>query len=267
MKFSVKKLAVVLGFCIAGITQPAQAAEETVTLNTRGGVTIKFRLISGKDPVASVILFPGGKGKIKLTDFGIEKTGNFLVRTRNVFARQGIMVAVVDAPSDRQGEAGMMFGFRTSPEHVIDIDAIIDYLQKRTSIPVWLIGTSRGTESAAYVANHTSRKIQGLVLTSSMSRPNAKGLALTEMDLDKIRVPVLITTHKNDRCRVTPPGGAKKIKNALVNAPIVELKYYTGGKKPRSKPCKAKSQHGYFGIEDEVVRDIVAFLKNSRRMY
>lgn len=261
-----KKLVVVPGFCVAVITQPVLAAEETVTLNTRGDVTMKFRLISGKNPVASVILFPGGKGKIKVSDYGIGKTGNFLVRTRNLFARQGIMVAVVDAPSDRQGEEGMMFGFRTSPEHVIDIDAIIDYLQKRASVPVWLIGTSRGTESAAHVADLTGRKIQGLVLTSSMSRPNAKGLALTEMDLDKIKVPVLITTHKNDRCRVTPPGGAKKIKKALVNAPVVEIKYYTGGKKSKSKPCKAKSQHGYFGIEDEVVRDIVVFLKNNRRI-
>jgi dienelactone hydrolase len=266
LKLPVKKLVTVLGFCSAVTTQYVQAAEETVTLNTRGDITMKFRLISGKNPIASVILFPGGKGKIKVTDYGIGKTGNFLVRTRNVFAKQGTMVAVVDAPSDRQGEEGMMFGFRTSPEHVIDIDTIIDYLQKRTGMPVWLIGTSRGTESAAYVANHTSRKIQGLVLTSSMSRPNAKGLALTEMVLDKIKVPVLITTHKNDRCHVTPPDGAKKIKNALVNAPKVEIKYYTGGKRPRSKPCKAKSQHGYFGIEDKVVRDIVAFLKNNRRM-
>lgn len=266
MKFPVKKLVAVLGSCVAMAIQPVKAAEETVTLNTRGDVTMKFRLISGENPFASVILFPGGKGKIGVTDYGIGKTGNFLVRTRNIFAGQGIMVAVIDAPSDRKGEKGMMFGFRNSAEHVVDIDATIDYLQKRASVPVWLVGTSRGTESAAYVANHTSRKIQGLVLTSSMTRPNAKGLALTEMVLDKIKVPVLITTHKNDGCRVTPPGGAKMIKNALVNAPIVKIKIYSGGKKPQSKPCKAKSQHGYFGIEDKVIHDIVAFLKNNQRM-
>ena len=29
--------------------------------------------------------------------------GNFLVRTRDAFAAQGLMVAVIDAPSDQKG--------------------------------------------------------------------------------------------------------------------------------------------------------------------
>ena len=38
---------------------------------------------------------------------------NFLVRTRNMFAARGLMVAVVDAPSDHK--EGMNAVFRMSP--------------------------------------------------------------------------------------------------------------------------------------------------------
>ena len=239
----------------------AIAAEETVELSPRTGATIQLVLIPTDKAVASVILFPGGDGIIGISSYGIEREGNFLVRSRDLFADNGLLVAVVDAPSDKAGGNGMLYGFRTSTEHVADIDAVIDYLQKKANIPVWLIGTSRGTESAAYVAINTSKKIGGVVLTSSVTERNNKGTAVTKMELDKITVPVLIASHKKDGCHITPSSGAKKIKSKLKNAPVVEIKYYKGGKSPISKPCKAKSEHGFYGIEEEVVDDIANFVK------
>ena len=240
----------------------SNASEDTVELSPRVGETIKIRLTATDRPVASVILFPGGDGNIGITRWGIDKESNFLVRSRDMFADNGLMVAVVDAPSDKEGGAGMLYGFRTSTEHVTDIDAVIEHLQKRANIPVWLIGTSRGTESAAHIAIHTGKKIGGIVLTATVTERNKKGTAVTKMELDKIRVPVLIASHKKDGCRVTPASGAKKIKSKLKNAPVVEIKYYTGGKPPLSKPCKAESEHGFFGIEEEVVKDITLFVKS-----
>ena len=156
----------------------------------------------------------------------------------------------------------MLYGFRTSPEHVTDIDAVIDYLQKKADVPVWLIGTSRGTESAAHISINTSKKIGGVVLTASVTESNDKGKPVTRMKLDAIRVPVMVVSHKKDECRVTPPSGAKRIKSKLKNAPAVEVKYYSGGQRPESRPCQSKSQHGFFGIEEEVVSDIAQFVKS-----
>lgn len=244
----------------------ANAGEETEQLSPRAGVTLNFSLIVPANPVASVILFPGGNGKIGISSYGIENEGNFLVRTRDMFADRDMIVAVVDAPSDRQGQKGMLSGFRTSSEHLTDIDAVIDYLQKKAAVPVWLIGTSRGTESAAHVAIHTNRKIGGVVLTASVTESNSKGTAVTKMNLGKIQAPVLIASHKKDECHVTPPRGAKKIKAALTSAQVAEIKFYTGGSKPESKPCKARSPHGFFGIEEAVVGDIVQFIKGHQRV-
>lgn len=101
-------------------------SEELITLKTRHNVEQKYLLIKPKNPVASVILFSGGKGKLRLTSFlGIpsinESRGNFLVRSREIFSKNGFMVAVVDAPSDRQTKKGMKGRFRASKKHAQDI--------------------------------------------------------------------------------------------------------------------------------------------------
>ena len=267
---SVSLLCVALAGLAAAAASPARAQEQLVTLETRAGVTQKFILITPQKPVAAVILFAGGKGNLKLsgaagqTAIGWGKN-NFLVRTRDDFAAQGFAVAVVDAPSDRKGKKGMRGGFRNTAEHVTDIDAVTAHLRKTVGVPVWLIGTSRGTESAAYVAIHAKEKVAGLVLTSSMTEDNSDGRPVTGLALDRIRVPTLVVAHEDDKCRVTPPDGAERIAKGLVNAPRVEVKMFSGGDEPRAKPCKAKTAHGFLGIERDVVAAIAGFIKSASR--
>lgn len=96
--------------CVMGMLFPAQVqASEIISLKTRPGVTQTFILIKTDHPVASVILFAGGHGNLKLSSVsGIPSIGwgknNFLVRTRNKFAEYGFMMAVVDAPFDKKGK-------------------------------------------------------------------------------------------------------------------------------------------------------------------
>src|SRR5262245_14240888 len=83
----------------------AQAAEpRAIDVPTRAGVTQRFLLLSPEKPKAAVILFAGGHGGLQIQSDGKIKwgAGNFLVRTRERFVDQGLMVAVIDAPSDRQ---------------------------------------------------------------------------------------------------------------------------------------------------------------------
>jgi len=248
------------------LTGPAQAEEQLINLAPRPGVEQRFLYIATPSAVANVILFAGGHGKIKLSGDGdgvrVKSGNNFLVRSRQLFADQGLNVAVVDAPSDQQDRNGM-YGFRTSSEHVTDIDAVIAALRERAKLPVWLIGTSRGTESAAHLAINSQQHPDGLVLTSSMSVENKKGFAVTEMKLKKIRIPTLVVAHKNDGCSVTPPEGAEVIRAALKNATKVEVVYFEGGRE-EGNPCKAKSHHGFLGIEGEVVARIAAFVKDHK---
>ncbi len=243
-------------------------AAELISINTRSGVEQNFILITPESPKASVILFAGGKGVLNLTSFFgsplINRSkNNFLVRTRDLFVNNGFQVAVVDAPSDKQSKRGMLDGFRDSIEHVEDIDFVIKYLRKKANIPVWLVGTSRGTESATNVAINSKQKPYGLVLTSSMSVENAAGTSVTEMELERIKMPTLIVGNADDECRKTPPEGSNQIAEMLVNSKKVEVKMFSGGDTPISKPCKAMSYHGFLGIEEEVVNYISNFIKSS----
>jgi hypothetical protein len=130
--------------------QFAQASTASlVSIKTPRGVTQKFILIKPENPVAAVILFAGGKGALGLKSasgmgWG---AGNFLVRTREKFAGHDLMVAVIDAPSDR-GD-GMNAIFRMSKAHADDIAAVAAYLKKEKDVTVWVVGTSMGTFSAA----------------------------------------------------------------------------------------------------------------------
>ena len=246
--------------------------ESLVSVRSRPDVDQKFLLIKPEKAVAAVILFAGGSGGLRLTSlFGVPEIawgeGNFLVRTRLLFADQGFVVAVVDSPPDR---IEMDPVWRMSRNHAQDIHAVVQALKKDYKLPVWVIGTSMGTFSAANAAIRLGPEVNGLVLTSCITRSSRKWDiyvshpdAVIDMDLFKIAVPALIVAHKEDECDLTPPAGAEKLKCALAAAPKVEIKYFSGGKTPVSKPCKAQSAHGFYGLEEQVVGAIADFIKSN----
>ena len=78
-----------------------------VTITTPRGVQQFFILIKPDHVIASVILFAGGNGSLRLNRVPPPHVGpyafvagNFLVRSREKFAAHDLMVAVIDAPSD-----------------------------------------------------------------------------------------------------------------------------------------------------------------------
>ena len=237
-----------------------------VSLKTRPLIFQNFILIKPRNPIASAILFAGGagtlglkedSGKLAMSDY----KRNFLIRTRRDFVSHGFIVAAVDAPSDRK--YGMYDGFRNSEKHLNDIKAVISFLKNEARVPVWLIGTSRGTESAAYIASKAKGAINGLILTSSMTVYNRRGNTVTSLSLDRIDMPTLIVSHENDGCEFTPPSGAQQIARRLINAPKVEVKYFSGGYSLASRRCDPMSAHGFYGIEKEVVAYIADFIKTN----
>ena len=195
---------------------------------------------------------------------GKSKIG-FLVRNRDFFARQKLMVALVDAPSDMK-KIGL---YRANSKIAEDIKAIASYLKKEVNVPIWLVGMSGGTYAASIGSIHIRDEIDGLVLFSSVTRckegcPEYPAYSsIIDMNLGKISVPTLIVYHKNDACVETPPSDANKIKEALENSPKVEVMYFEGGKKPKSKPCAPLSAHGYYGIEEQVIGTVADFIKSN----
>jgi pimeloyl-ACP methyl ester carboxylesterase len=195
--------------------------------------------------------------------------GNFLVRTRDKFAAHDLMVAVVDAPSDHG--KGMNAVFRMGNAHAGDIGAVAAHLRKEADVPVWLVGTSMGTFSAAGGAIG-AKGIDGLVLTSTITRSLPGWIiaashpdAVASMALDRVTVPALIVSHVKDGCNVTPAADAPKLKKRLENAKPVEVVLLQGGAPPRSAPCEAMAQHGFLGIEGKAVDAVAGFVKANSK--
>jgi pimeloyl-ACP methyl ester carboxylesterase len=252
-----------LAVLLLGAGGAATAGEELVKLETRPGVTQPFWVMTPPGPpVASVILFTGGPGLLGSERQPVLKGKNFLIRSRDKFASAGFLVASVDGPSDHP--EGLDQSFRGSAEHARDIAAIIAYLRQKAAVPVWLVGTSRGTISAANVAARLpSGGADGLVLTSSIvvSSRNV-GAIQSAVDVAVIAVPTLFVHNQDDACMVCPFAAVPALVARFTHAPRKELIAVSGGSPPQSDPCEALSRHGYIGIEDEVVGKIAAWIKS-----
>lgn len=239
----------------------AQIAEKTVDIPTRPGVTQRMLVLSPPSAKAAVVLFAGGHGGLQLGADGAMAwgRGNFLVRTRQLFADQGLAVVVLDAPSDRQAPP-FLSGARQRSEHTADVRAVIAWLRTSTQVPVWLVGTSRGTQSVAYVATELagSDGPDGIVLTSSLLRDD-RGNAVPTMPLERIRVPVLVVHHEQDGCRFCPFADVPALMARLGAAPRSQVLAFNGGGN-RGDPCEAFAYHGFNGLERDVVQQVVGWI-------
>ncbi len=244
---------------------PARAEEEVRVIDSRPGVTEAVLLIRpAVPPVASVVLFTGGGGGLGIRrDWPKGKRGgNFLFRSADLFVQEGFLVAIVDAPSD---SAVAMWNFRTTEKHARDVAAVIAELRRESPVPVWLIGTSMGTLSAANAAARLKEGgPDGVVLTSSVTELSAKSTeSVLTIDLDEIRVPLLVVNHRNDSCEASPPEEAERILREAENAPRREIMSFSGGKPAQSSECEPFAAHGYFGIEPEVVTGIARWIRGG----
>jgi pimeloyl-ACP methyl ester carboxylesterase len=276
---------------------PARAAtvqERVVELDlTRGPVVgadpaidvkVRYVLIEVDSPVGTLVLFTGGSGKLRLalnSSATIGRinatTANFLVRSRWPFASAGpFSVVVIDAATDFESLSLGLRGNRTSNEHQSDIADIISDLPNQligTAGPICLVGTSRGTISAAAYAairsNTAGPAVDCLVLTSSVTQPGgnpANQNLFDDVPLDLVAVPSLVVAHKKDECFVTPPEDAKELGDRLrVAAPTVQVKRFSGsgGTTELSDECGALSAHGFFGIEQKVINFIGRWIKHN----
>jgi pimeloyl-ACP methyl ester carboxylesterase len=238
-------------------------AEEIRTIPSRPGVTEAFVLVRPPAaPVASVVLFTGGAGRL-----GLERgrlgpgAKNFLVRNRARFAERGLLVAVVDSPSDRGADA--LLRFRTTAEHAADVQALIATLRAEAPVPVWLVGTSMGSVSAASVAARLDvAGPDGIVLTSSvMGHSRDMQESLQDVALERIRVPTLVVHHRDDGCKASRYADTSWLLRRLSAARKRELLTFSGGDRPQSDACEPLAPHGYFGLDASVVDSIAAWIR------
>lgn len=252
-----------LSLVLSGAPVFSELRESLQRVESRAGVTQPFLLVEPPGPpAASLILFTGGEGVLGFKGAGpFPRGGNFLVRNRQAFAAHGLLVAVIDVPSDHAGGLGR---FRIAEGHARDVAAVIVALRQQAAVPVWVVGTSRGTVSAVNAAARLKDGgPDGLVITSSVTRGARANVAtVDDAGLGQVRVPTLVVHHENDACAGTPGSDAPALVGR-VRAARKELLLFQGGAGGGSgrAACGPFAAHGYFGIDAGVVKAIADWIK------
>ena len=189
-------------------------------------------------PKYVLIVMPGGSGTIglKKNDDGtpfFSGKGNFLVRTRGMFADNDVAVVVIDRGRSLDRMRGV----------------IADLMGKFPQAKIYIAGTSMSTTETIYMAENMDGEVAGFIHTSSVN-------AIGGLDTRNRKSRNLIVTHKHDTCHVTKP--ASSIENRESYG--TELFLMEGGVEEGDR-CKPMSHHGYMGIEQEVVDKIKAWIK------
>lgn len=219
------------------------AAHEIVSVTSRPGVTQSFVILGGR---------------IGLQREAVEvkfRAASFLVRAAPDFASHEVLPVAMDTPSE-QNE--LTDEYRFGKAQTADARAVIGELKRRfPGLPLYVVGTSRGTISAAVLGRELGGDIAGVALTSTMfgsSKPRRQAPNLRGFDYGTIGAPLLLVHHREDGCEHTPYSGAARL------ASRYRLVSVTGGKPAESGPCEPFAAHGYFGREAETVAAIAAWM-------
>jgi hypothetical protein len=250
----------------SGVMSVARAGgpdAEAVTIDTNFTVYMPPVRLDKKphNARASVILMAGGNGLLSLDSTGtiIDSTGNFLIRSANLFLEDGLNVMMADT---EPANAGIDLTFRLSSVHAMQIQRFINAAINLWGKPVWVVGTSNGSVSAVTAAASSLSGLAGVVLTSTRTDLSADPTNQTtfNMYVSQITGPAFVVWHKDDHCTVSSPAGSQALFTAIPSHNKGSAAFQ-GGYSVATDPCGAFSEHGYAGIEDEVVKKIANFIK------
>jgi len=230
------------GLAWPALTQSAWARDELVTsARTPGGETVPYVLTTKTGtPAYAVILMPGGSGAMNprmqngRLAFGFG--GNFLIRSRELFADGRFVAASTDATS--------------TPARILSI--VQDLQLRYGGIAVYVIGTSRSTEATMLLAAPLDGQVAGFVHTSSMN-------GIAGFDPRKFRSRHLVVYHRMDACRATRPSAGAASRSSY-GTETIEME----GGTSTGDDCEAYSYHGYNGIEAATVERIKAWIVAGR---
>lgn len=216
----------------------AQARDELVTTaHYVGGEVIPY-ILTSKDgtPSHAILMMPGGPGNLapRIDDGRLVMSlgGNFLIRSRELFARPAIVAVSIDAT--------------TTPARIL---AIVDDLQARFGkLAIYVAGNSRGTHATMTLSAPLDGQVAGFIHTSSLN-------AIASFDTRQFRSRHLIVHHAMDLCK----GARVTAASASHRSYGTDLIVIEGGSSI-DHPCEAHAHHGYYGVEKETAEKISAWM-------
>lgn len=241
--------------------------EAVVDIPTRPGQEVRALVARPEAPTGSVVLLAGGHGNLDIRKDGSIGWGkvNQLVRTRLAYRDRGFAVIVPDIAGDLKVGAGARHEYRWSSDHARDLAAVLGYAAG-IARPVYLVGTSRAALSVFNLASRPELTPQpdAIAVTSGMlinidgAQPSVER---NVRHLDRVRTPMLILFHRNDACPMTPSSSAQAFRPLVKNTAAYDIALLSGGTPSNHDPCLPQSEHGFLGLDHQVVETVVTWLQ------
>lgn len=187
----------------------------------------------------AVILMPGGVGifnpRIEGGRLRFASYGNFLIRSRGLFADSETVAVSIDATHNTDRMRAL----------------IKDLKSRYPSVVVYIIGTSNSTRSSMILGERMDGEVGGFIHTASLN-------IIGGYDTQSFKSRHLIVHHTDDGCNLTGFWEAKrnheKYKTLLIAM---------SGGQDIGDPCFAKAHHGFNGIEKDTVEKIKLWMKSN----
>jgi len=228
------------------------SANEVIDIPSVQGVSTRTLVATVKEPRATILLFIGGDGMLRLTPSGQTEHGHTFVRSFGMWKAHGIEAVLVDSPEDL-GNA-MRGHQRGSQQHLNRVAEVVRHFQSKR--PLWIFGHSMGTSTVAAFLGSNRPEIdllQGYIVAGTHRGESVPA---------KIKLPALAIHHRLEGCPSTPIAASEAIIQSRSPDTPKAMVLLDGGTEPGHR-CQSRSYHGFHGIEETLINTAAAFiLKN-----
>jgi len=212
-------------------------------------------LLPGYPSVVRPVVEGGAMVRSKLT-------GNFLIRSRRHLSDESIATFIVDCQSESGDYCSA--AYQSSNDRQQHVQKLIDFVRGRypSLNEVWLVGTSMGTLSSAFLPTYDAKAYAGAIHTATITEPWAQGSyrELANFDYQRSGIPQFFVHHRDDPCSLTTHSGAKKISESY-GFPLITV---IGGSGFQGGACQAQTEHGFKGMEQQTMKAIATIIKSGK---
>jgi len=227
-------------------------AAEVIDVPSVQGVPTRTLVATVKEPRATILLFIGGDGLLRLTPSGQTEHGHTFVRSFGMWKAHGIEAVLVDSPEDL-GNA-MRGHQRGSQQHLNRVAEVMKHFKSKR--PLWIFGHSMGTSTVAAFLGSNRPEIdllQGYIVAGTHRGESVPA---------QIKLPALAIHHRLEGCPSTPIAASEAIIQSRSPDTPKAMVLLDGGTEP-GHHCQSRSYHGFHGIEETLINTAAAFiLKN-----
>jgi hypothetical protein len=229
-------------------------AYEVVDIPSVHGVHTRALIAPTQVVKATVLLFIGGGGLLKISENGRTDHIHTFVRSFGMWRDYGVQAVLIDSPFDL-GNA-LRGHRRASKEHLDRVSEVIRHFHAKSSQPIWIFGHSMGTSTVA--AFLSSERPEIAFLRGYIVAGTHRGESIPA----SIKLPALGIHHRREACPSTPIAATESIMRTRTPDTPRAMVMLDGGD-DKGDRCQAMAYHGFNGIEHELIKTAAEFvLKN-----